>query len=308
MNNARRSTAEIQQWMQAVITHHAGIEKGVESDIARDVFQVDPHQIESVILPSRRMSSIERLEVYGNAYYARLIHCLEDLFPALRFASGEEGFNQFALGYLHRFPPTSYTLGKVADNFVAFLDETRHEHFASPTDEASKKRGDCLEGVPEWTQFIVDVARLEFAIDEVFDGPGIEKQPPDLAESLASVPPTAWESLRLLPVACLRLLAFEFPVNDYYTAFRQGTTPTLPHAAPTFLAITRRDYVVRRYPLSAAQYALLSAIVAGATLGEAIVAAADSTSDAEQLSASLAKWFSMWARAPFFAAIKFADE
>jgi len=308
MNKSRRSTVQIQQWMQAVITHPRGIEAGAESDAARGIFQVDSQQIESVILPSQRMSSIERLEVYGNAYYARLIHCLQDLYPALRHATGKEGFDQFAFGYLQRFPPTGYTLGKLADNFVTFLDETRHEHFSSDTDQTAEASGDGRSAAPEWTRFIVDLARLEFTIDEVFDGPGIEKQPPELAASLSSVPPEAWESLRLTPVACLRLLAFEFPVNDYYSAFRQDKSPALPAAEPTFLAITRRAYVVRRIPLDATQYALLAAITSGATLGEAIVAATDSDADADQLSASLSDWFSMWTRAQFFAGIEFSGK
>ncbi len=307
MNNTRRSTSQLQQWMQAVITHHGGVQAGVDSDGAQSILQVDSQEIESVILPSRQMSSIERLEVYGNAYYARLIHCLQELFPALRYAVGDEGFDQFALGYLQQFPSTSYTLGKLADSFVSFLDETRRQHFASSTDASPSEGNDDRETTPAWTRFIVELARLEFTIDEVFDGPGIEKQPPELSESLSLVPATAWESLRLTPVVCFRLLAFEFPVNDYFTAFRQHKSPRLPEAQPSYLAITRRDYVVRRYPLNATQYALLSAIDSGATLGEAVVKAADSTPETDPLSQSLSDWFSMWARAPFFAGFEFPD-
>lgn len=305
MSGSHRKTQEIQQWMQAVITHHGGVERGVQSEEARGILDIDAADVESVILPSRRMSSLERLEVYGNAYYARLIHCLQEYFPALRYAVGEEGFDQFAFGYLQRFPPGSYTLGKLADHFVQFLEESRDEHFSAEGEVLAAAEGSDEDfAPPAWSRFIVELARLEYAIDVVFDGPGVEDDPPELNGVLASISPEAWETLRLTPAPCLKLLAFEFPVNGYYTAFRREESPSIPQAEPTWLAITRREYIVRRYPLSETQHALLAAIVSGATLGEAVEVAADTTSDVEQLVGSLAEWFSLWARAQFFVGVE----
>ena len=116
----------------------------------------------------------------------------------------------------------------------------------------------------------------------------------------SSVPQDVWPSLRLTPAPCLRLLSFEFPVNDYFTAFRRGQSPEPPEPRATHLAITRRDFVVRRHTLNATQYTLLEAITTGARLGDAIVAAASQTDDFDSLSQSLAQWFSKWARDEFF--------
>lgn len=306
MSEPQRKIEAIQRWMQTVITHYGGVERGVESDEARGILGIDPAEVESVILPSRRLSSVERLEVYGNAYYARLIQCLQEYFPALRYAVGDEGFDQFAFGYLQQFPPSSYTLGNLADHFVQFLEASRDEHFAAddePTDES--KSGEEGTTPPAWSRFIVELARLEYTIDQVFDGPGVEEHPPELAEALSAVPPTAWGSLRLQAVPCLKLLAFEFPVNTYFSEFRQQKSPELPQPEPTWLAITRRDYVVRRYPLSEPQHALLASLISGAPLGEAVEAAAETTEDIDALTGSLGEWFSMWARAQFFAGLEY---
>jgi hypothetical protein len=291
MSRQPHSTQQLQRWMQSVITHYGGVAAGVESDEARDLLPVDQASLETVVLPSESQSSLERLAVYGNAYYARLVHCLRDLFPACRNAVGDEAFDEFAFGYLQEFPPQSYTLANLADNFVGFLESSRLEHFGDASTPDAEP----------WSRFVVELSRLEHVIDQVFDGPGFEKNPPNIAEQLSAVPSEAWSSIRLEPVVCLRLLTFEFPVNDYYTAFRRGESPDVPDPGQTYLAITRRDYVVRRYALDATQFALLSALASGATIGEAVEAAAAQTNDLDKLSRSLSTWFSTWAHEQFFA-------
>jgi hypothetical protein len=62
--------------------------------------------------------------------------------------------------------------------------------------------------------------------------------------------------------------------------------------------------VVRRYPLNAAQHALLVKILAGAPMGEAIAAAAEiSGLDDEALGAELQSWFRLWVAEGFFQSI-----
>src|ERR1700693_5287793 len=105
-----RQLAQIQRWLQAVITHPDGVEAGLASSEARDQIDVDPGRVEQVVDPSKRRTSIERLEVYANAYYARLLECLRDEFPALLHAVGEEVFDGLAFEYLPSYPSQSYTL------------------------------------------------------------------------------------------------------------------------------------------------------------------------------------------------------
>ena len=60
----------IQQWMQAVITHPQGIAAGIDSPDARQSIDVAAADIERVISRSQALDSVQRLAVYGNAYYA----------------------------------------------------------------------------------------------------------------------------------------------------------------------------------------------------------------------------------------------
>jgi hypothetical protein len=297
MSGARHSTEQLQRWLQSVITHRGGVVAGVASEEARAAILIDPSELDALILPSRAQSSFERLSVYGNAYFVRLLHCLRDLFPACRYAIGDEAFDDFAYGYLQSYPPRGYTLGKLAENFVAYLEATRQEHFANVA---------APKSVENWSRFLVDLARLEYAIDQVFDGPGIEDQPPQIYDDLRSVPAANWPAIRLVPASCLRLLAFEFPVNAYFTTFRRGESPDLPEPRATYLAVTRRDYVVRRYDVNGAQYALLEAIVSGAPIGDAVARTAAQTEDVDQLSQYLTQWFSQWAGDQFFVRLDYS--
>jgi hypothetical protein len=74
---------------------------------------------------------------------------------------------------------------------------------------------------------------------------------------------------------------------------------------PTWLAITRRDYVVRRIPLSHVQFRLLAALVEGQTIGDSLAAAAMEESDnSPALSPdSVRRWFEDWSAAGFFSGI-----
>lgn len=288
-----RQLDQLQRWLQQVITHPLGVEAGIASDEARAEIEIEPASLEGVITRSKSLTSADRLAVYANAYYARLLDCMRELFPALVDALGEETFDEFAFGYLQAYPSQSYTLNKLADRFVDYLQETRP---------------DLIDGDPEgevaigWPDFLIDLARLEWAIDDVFDGPGVEKEKLLSAVDLAAVPPERWPEARLTPACCLRLLAFRYPVNDYYTAFRHDADPPLPEPKETYVAITRRDYVVWRFPLSRLQYELLTSLMAGETVGAAISQIAEPIDDDEfdGLSASLRHWFETWSAEQFF--------
>jgi hypothetical protein len=290
MSKQPRDLSALQRWMQAVITHPLGIAAGIESEDAREVIDVDSEAVEGVVTRSQARTSIERLEVYGNAYFSRLLECMREQYPALVQALSTDVFDQFALDYLHACPPQSYTLNKLADRFANYLLETRpaREH----------------ENEPDWADFVIDLARMEEAIDGVFDGPGLERETPLSGEALQAIAPDRWPECRLIPSPALRLLEFQFPINDYFTAYRAGEEPEIPAPEATYLALHRRDYIVRRFALTAPQHALLSELLAGENVNQAIAAAAELAEDWEQLASDLRKWFFEWCAAGFFRSVQ----
>jgi hypothetical protein len=290
VSGSPRSLDVVQRWFQAVVTHPEGVEGGAESEEAQRLIRLRQGELEAVIRRSKSLTAAERMAIYANAYYARLLECLEAFFPVLKSALGEEVFASFAFEYLQRYPSKSYTLDRLGESFARFLDETR------PGPEAGG-----------WPDFLIDLATLEWNIHQVFDGPGVEFQPLLTAEALQAFPVERFAESRLVPVPCLRLLAFRYPVNAYYTAARtaeEGEEVPIPDPEPERVALSRRDFVVRRYPLDPPQYALLEKILAGATVGEAIATAADASGlDDDALAAGLQSWFRLWVAEGFFQAI-----
>lgn len=293
MNPVRKPTPtldRIQRWMQAAIMHPDGIAEGMRSDEARK--HIDAGSAEEVVTRSKALTAEERLAIYGNAYYARLLECLREEFPATAHALGEETFDAFAHAYLQHYPSHSYTLCVLGANFPRFLTETR------PPRE---------EGEPEvsWPEFLADMAAFEWAFSEVFDGPGAEGEPAFDEARIRAVPPGRWPEAKLVPVPCLRLLTLRFPVQDYYADVRAEKKPSLPPPAETRLAMTRRNYVVYYYTLSPTEYRLLGALAGGKPVGEAIEEVVRSeAADPDHLAANLHDWFRSWAARGFFRAVE----
>lgn len=288
--------ARVQQWMQSVIMHPDGVEAGIESPATRTWMDVTPDQLEDVICRSAAQTSIERLHVYANAYYARLLEVLDSEFPALVHALGEELFQDFAFGYLQQYPSQSYTLSDLSAKFPEHLAQTR------PPRESE-------DAEPDWADFLVDLATLERIYSEVFDGPGVEGQRLLQADNLREIAPDRWPSVRLVPVPCLRLLSLRFAVHEYATAVRLQAEPDLPPPSPTWLVVTRRDYVVRRVAVDEAEFAALAVLVGGGTIADSLKAAESRWSgDFDQLASEVQRWFRDWAAAGYFQRIADGDE
>ncbi len=281
----------IQRWFQSVVTHPAGVDEGVESADAQELIVLRPGELEKVILRSKNLSARDRISIYANAYYARLTECLGETFPVFRRTVGHELFHDFAVEYLRACPSGSYTLSLLGDRFADHLQQTRPPR---PGDGA------------DWADFLIDLVRLEWTIEQVFDGPGLEKQMPMNAADWRAIAPGAWPHARLVTAPCLRLMSFRYPVNGYYTralASKPQQDLPIPEPADRWLAVTRRDYVVHRYDLSLPQYILLGSLQRGRTVGDAIASTADVTPMGDdELAAALDSWFSQWTGREFIMA------
>ncbi|HEY4259223.1 MAG TPA: DNA-binding domain-containing protein [Schlesneria sp.] len=280
----------IQRWMQSVIVHPGGVAAGIDSASHTGEIKQGADCVEELICRSRAQTSIERLEVYSNAYKARLIEVLIGEYPAFVHALGEDAFIGLASGYLEVHPPASYTLGELGRSFADYLAETRPPN-------------DSEDGSPDWADFLIDLARLERCYSEVFDGPGIEELPPLDPDCFRHLTPEQWVTSRLVAAPCLRLAVYRFPVHEYASSVRHQQEPDSPIAEITRLAIHRREYVVRRTTIDAIQFDLLTRLVEGASIGQALDQLMAANSQAVVTADELTAWFRDWAAAGFFAGL-----
>src|SRR4029453_4200161 len=103
MKGEPRSLDVVQRWFQAVVTHPQGIHRGAASAEAQELIRLNRGELEAVVRRSRNLTAAERLSIYANAYYARLLECLGACHPVLKRALGGEVFDSFAFEYLQRY-------------------------------------------------------------------------------------------------------------------------------------------------------------------------------------------------------------
>ncbi len=149
------------------------------------------------IKPNSQLTSLERLEIYNRQYWFRVIAAVSEDFPALNAVLGREKFDSLVLAYLRENPSTSFSLRNLGARLPAWL--ASYPKLASPMHALA-----------------VDVARLEWAYIEAFDG--------------ASLAPLGWQdfaglgsdsTLRLQPH--LQLLDLQYPVDEVVLAVRKVT-------------------------------------------------------------------------------------
>ena len=229
--------------------------------------------------------------MYGNAYFARLLECLRAEFPTMVQALGEEAFNGLAFGYLLKHPSQSSTLTRLATALPEYLEQTRPPRDRLESEDSS----------PDFADFLIDLAILERTYSEVFDGPGPEQTPTLKPSDLEGLAVEQFADSRLVLHDCVRLLSLRFPVHEYATAVRHGEDTDFPAARPTFLVVTRREFIVRRFEVSPIQFALLTTLQRGSSVGEALLTIRPhDEADLAQLATDLRRWFGEWSSAPLF--------
>ena len=272
----------LERWMQAVVMHPAGAAHGVASRPARRLVPAAARELESVVLPSKALSSVERLGIYAHMYYARLLEILGEEYPTTRQILGDKVFKGACRRFLERNPSKHRTLNRLSERFPDFL--SRHLPPGS-------RRG-----------LAVDVARIERAMEDVFDAPQAE---PLTAAGFAAIGADEWHRVRLRVIPALRMFRLRYPVNDYMNAARGAGGPRMLRPRASSVIVYRLGYQVNRRDQTPEQFKLLSALAAGRTLAEAVRSSVSGRGGtAEKLAATLGAWFREWAAAGLFCGIE----
>jgi hypothetical protein len=148
-------------------------------------------------------------------------------------------------------------------------------------------------------RFCADLAALEWAIVEVIHAPS---SPPLTVEGLQHVPPDRWGDARLVANTALRCLRFDFPVNAYFQALRGGHAPPIPAPEDSATVVYRSGPTIWRMDLTAPMFEVLSGLLSGEPLGEALGRAEASLAhlDEQQTVERVMFWFREWVSSGLF--------
>jgi hypothetical protein len=272
------SLGTLERWLQAVVMHPDGAEAGLRSRPARGLLPEAVRAPESAVLPSRQLTSVERLEIYAHMYYARLLEVMEAEYPTLRQILGPHAFATACRQFVAKNPSRTRTLGSLSARFPEFLAKTL------PRSNRN--------------ELAVDVARIERAMEDVFDATRAE---PMTAAEFAALGAGDWEGVKLTVTPALRLLELRHPANAYMNALRRGERPRAPRPRATFVIVFRRGFSVMRRDQEPEQFRLLEALVAGRPLAAAVRASIGRRSaSADRVAKRLGRWFEEWAGAHLF--------
>jgi hypothetical protein len=242
----------------------------------------------AIIKPNDRLASHERLEIYNQQYWFRILSSFAEDFPGLRGLIGVRKFDQLSVAYLSENPSQTFTLRNLGKNLESWL--RRHPEFA-----------------PGNHRMAIDMVRVEWAEIEAFDGP---ESPRFSREELAGL--GGHTVFRLQPH--LQMLELAYPVDDLLFRVRRAEhsmvsnavrkslrrpkirKTSLPRAQTTYLVVYRLQDTVYFKRLTREAFALMGALGKGKPLGEALeTTMPKSPAKIEAFRKQVRAWFENWA-------------
>jgi hypothetical protein len=243
---------------------------------------------EKFIKPNDRLTAFERLQIYNQQYWWRLLGSFGEDFRGLRAVLGEAKFDKLAVAYLEARGSQSWNLRDLGLKLPAFLAE--HPKLTYPH-----------------TTLALDVVRVECARITAFDDP---EKPVLTAQQIARTPP---DRLRLSLQPYLVLLELSYPVDDFLVRVKRTEIAAVSNAVaathtarraritvrksrtPIHLAVHRVNFSAYYKRLDPEAYRLLLAIRGGASLEDACATAfAGSKELPERSAARIQEWFARW--------------
>jgi hypothetical protein len=259
--------AGLEALLYRLITAPRGVEEGLANEKS---FRAAG--LESIICGDDRLSAKERVEIYANAYFYRLLDVLKEDFPATLAVLGDVNFHNLITGYLIEYPPTEPSIFYAGRHLQDFL-RTHPMRDQSP--------------------FLADLAGLERTTLEVFHGP--EAQSLDAA-GMREVPPQDWPAMTLRTHPAARIMDLGWCVDTLLRAVENNEAwePSAP--GPASILVWRQNSRVYYRQLESGERTALGLAQNGATFAaicDAIVAETAECDDfAALINQLLARWLS----------------
>lgn len=142
----------------------------------------------------------QRLDVYANMYFFRLLEVVRDDYPKLAALVGADRFHNLVTSYLQAYPSANPSIRWVGRHLARHIEDSEPELLARHPPAAA-------------------LARLEWARGEAFDAAGA---PAVTVADLAAVPPDRWPLLRFKLRPAVRVVELSHAVLPLWLALEQA--------------------------------------------------------------------------------------
>ncbi|MEH6357609.1 MAG: DNA-binding domain-containing protein [Pseudomonadales bacterium] len=192
-----------------------------------------------------QISPAERVSIYDNAYFARLIGALATDYKVLGLALGDEEFAALAKAYILAKPSRYFTLRWFGQDLAQFLSEQKGVH----------------------AHLMAQLAAFEWAFVNAFVSADVSMR---ALEKIALVSAEAWPALNFNFHPSLQILEQSWDVLSYWRAGRAEEDlpdPTF-FETPQKIIVWRQDLMSRYKSLSLHEAVALEAAVRGLSFSE----------------------------------------
>jgi hypothetical protein len=174
---------QLESILYRLITAPSGVAEGLAAERRMPAGGID-----ALVRGDDRLSAEDRVDIYANMYFYRLLDVLKEDFPATLKVLGDDNFHNLATGYLLEYPPTEPSV----------LYCGRH-------------LADYLRDHPLRTNapYVADLAMLERAVVEAFHGPDARVLE---SEQLRAIAPEKWPALKLRTHPAVQVLKLKWQV------------------------------------------------------------------------------------------------
>ncbi len=237
-------------------------------DFARAAGEEGREQLQRTFLGGG-LDAIERVDIYANAYFYRLLDVLRESFPRLARLAGDIPFHNLVTDYLLEHPSRAPDLHRLGDSLPAFL-----------------RRHPLGQSAP----LLADMAELELALGCSLHA--ADARPLTRAD-LLQLAPAHWPELRLALVPSAVLLSV---THDLARAARLCDTEQLeaaletPHVASQALLVQRRGHAVSFRTLAPYEALALTELQHGTCFQTLCDCLAPHGADAPSLLDDLLRW------------------
>jgi hypothetical protein len=226
-------------------------------------------QVALIIRGNQCMGAQQRINIYADAYFYRLLECLKEEFPATLAVVGPNEFADLVRGYLVWRPPTEPSIFYAGCYLAEFL---RNHSLAE-----------------RWP-FIAELARLERATLESFHAADILTLSDEI---MRRIPAEQWPAIELRAHPSVEILCGEWRVSDVLSAVESSEKWGAPPHQPTTLMVWRQGMHVHYRNLEDAERSALAILREGgsfAAICEALVAAGSESDQVALIGKLLARW------------------
>jgi hypothetical protein len=228
-----------------------------------------PGTLEALVYGDERLSAFERVDIYANAYFYRLLECLGEDFPATLAVLGADNFAALVRGYLLEHRPTEPSI-VYAGLYLA----------------------DFLNGHPfaERWPFVAELARLERAVLDVFhaaDAPALG------VEALRAIPSEEWPAVKLRAHPAVEIVHSEWRIADLLDTVEHGREWTDPEHEEASVLVWRQNALVHYRSLEPVERDALVVVSKGASFAsvcEAVAAGAEEPNHVGLIGRLMARW------------------